>query len=153
MPLCAAVVTAAAGVGLTWESNPLTGERSGLSVILDHRATLPALIFLGALLMALADVVAAMAYHRRAYVWAAIVGALTALGNVGWYGIHIAGTRVHALGMDSAGNLIDPVAASRPGISWYLTATALLTTAVLAIGLTRRTRAVSRPGTSGAIQA
>ncbi|GGN72376.1 hypothetical protein GCM10010112_40600 [Actinoplanes lobatus] len=131
----------------------MTGERSGLSVMLDHRSALPTLIFLGALLMVLGGVVAAMVYPRRAYVWAAIVGALTALGNAGWYGIHIAGTRVHALGMDSVGNLVDPVAASRPGIGWYLTATALLTTAVLAIGLTRRARAVSRPGTSGAIQA
>jgi hypothetical protein len=129
LPLAGSVLTAVAGTGLTWESNALAGERSGLAVMFGHRASaLPVLILLGALVMALAGVVAAM-------VRVAIVGALTALGSVGWYGIHITGKRVRAIGMDSAGNLIEPETASRLGIGWYLTATALLATAVLVMGL------------------
>lgn len=152
MPLAGSVLTAAAGTGLTWESNPLAGERSGLTVMFGHRASaLPVLILLGALLTALAGVAAATVYHRATYARAAIVGALIALGGVGWYGIHITGKRVRAIGMDSAGNLIEPETASRLGIGWYLTATALVATAVLVIGLARR--AFSRPGTTGAASA
>ncbi|GIM94776.1 hypothetical protein [Paractinoplanes toevensis] len=138
MPLAASVVTAAAGAGLTWESNPLGGERSGLLVMFGDRASaLPVLILVGALLLTIAAVVATMRFPRRKYARAAILGALTTLGMVGWYGIRITGERVRAIGMDSAGNLIEPEAASHLGIGWYLTATALLTTVVLAIGLTR----------------
>lgn len=137
-------MTAAAGASLTWESNPLGGERSGLIVMFGHRASaLPALTLLSALLVTLAGAVAATVYHRARYVWAAIVGALITLGSLSWYGIQISGERVRAIGMDSAGNLIEPEAASRLGIGWYLTAAALLTTAVLALGLTRRARSTS----------
>jgi high-affinity Fe2+/Pb2+ permease len=59
LPLAGSVGIAAAGAGLTWKSNPLTGERSGLIVMFGDRASaLPALILLGALLVALAGVVA-----------------------------------------------------------------------------------------------
>ena len=149
MPLAGSVLTAAAGTGLTWESNPLARERSGLTVMFGyHASALPVLILVGALLTALAGAAAATVYHRATYARAAIVGALTALGTVGWYAIHITSNSVRAIGMDSAGNLIEPEAASRLGIGWYLTATALLATAVLVIGLARR--ALSQPGSTGA---
>jgi hypothetical protein len=144
LPLAGSVTTAAAGAGLTWESNPLGGERSGLIVMFGDRApALPALILLGALLVALAGVVAAMVHHRTMYILAAIVGALSTLGSLSWYGVRISGERVRAIGTDSAGNLVEPEAAGRLGIGWYLTTAALVATAVLAIGLTRRTRARS----------
>jgi hypothetical protein len=134
LPLAGSVLTAAAGAALTWESNPFGGERSGLSVMFGHGASaLPALIVLGALLLTLAGVV-------RTYPRAAIAGALTALAGVGWYGIRITGERVRAIGMDSAGHLIEPEAAGHLGIGWYLTATALLTTVVLAISRARHAR-------------
>ena len=141
MPLAGPVVAAAAGAGLTWESNPLGGERSGLVVMFGrHAPVLPSLILLGALLVTLAGAAAATVSPRTRYARAAVVGALTTVGSVGWYGIRITGERVRSIGMDSAGNLVEPEAASRPGLGWYLTAAALLTTAVLTIGLTRRAR-------------
>jgi hypothetical protein len=144
LPLAGSVATAAVGAGLTWESNPLGGERSGLIVMFGGRVSaLPALILLGGLVVAFAGVVADMVHHRTMYAWAAIVGALSTLGSLGWYGIQICGERVRAIGMDSAENLIEPEAASRLGIGWYLTAAAFVATAVLAIGLTRRARSSS----------
>jgi len=141
VPLAASVVTAAAGAALTWENNPLAGDRSGLNVLFgDDASAPPVLILLGGLLMAVAGIA-----HPRV----AILGALTTLGSAGWYGIHIAGTRVHAIGTDSAGNLIEPEATSHPGIGWYVTATALLAMAVLVISLGRHARTNSRPGPSG----
>lgn len=129
---------------MTWESNSLSGESSGLIVMFGHRASaVPAMILLGALLVALTATVAALVDHRRLYLRTAVVGALIALGGVGWYGIQITGERVRAIGIDSAGNLIEPEAASRLGIGWYLSAAALLTVAVLAIGLSRRARSIS----------
>jgi hypothetical protein len=120
------------------------GERSGLTVMFGDRASAPAtLVLLGALIVALAGVVAATVYRRKMFAWAAIVGGLTALSCVSWYGIRITGERVRAIGMDSAGNLIEPEAVSRLGIGWYLTAAALLTLAVLAIGLVRGARTTS----------
>lgn len=140
-------MTAAAGTGLTWESNPLAGERSGLIVMFgDNASTLPVLILLGALLVTLAGAAAAMVYHRTTYARAAIAGALTTVGSVFWYGYQITGKRVYAIGMDSAGHLIEPEAASRLGIGWYLTATALLATAMLVTFFARRASTLSRAG-------
>jgi hypothetical protein len=103
--LSAPVVLAAAGAGLPWAHNRLVGERSGLTVLFRDRASMPAtLVLLGALMVVLAGVVAAMAYRRRMFAWAATVGALTALSCVSWYGIRITRERVRAIGMDRAGN-------------------------------------------------
>lgn len=144
MLLSAPVAIAVAGAGLPWARNPLAGERSGLTVMFGDRASAPAtLVLLGALMVVLAGVVAATVYRRRMFAWAATVGGLTALSCVTWYGIRIAGERVRAFGMDSAGNVIEPEAVSRLGIGWYLTAAALLTLAVLAIGLLPRARTIS----------
>jgi hypothetical protein len=144
LPLAGSVLTAVAGAALTWESNPLTGESSGLIVMVGHRASaVPAMILLGALLVALTGAVAALVDQRRVYLRAAFVGALIALGGVGWYGFQITGERVRAIGIDSAGNLIEPEVASRLGLGWYLSVAALLTAAVLAIGLMRRARSIS----------
>ena len=145
MPLSASVVLAAAGAGLPWAHNPLAGERSGLTVMFGDRSSAPVtLVLLGALTVVLAGVVAAVVYRRRMFAWAAIVGGLTVLSCVSWYGIRITGEQVRAIGVDSAGNLVEPEAASRLGIGWYLTAAALLTLAVLAIGLMRPARTISR---------
>ncbi|MFI5894634.1 hypothetical protein ACIA5D_31490 [Actinoplanes sp. NPDC051513] len=144
MQLSASALMAALGAGLTWATNPLEGKRNGLTVIFGDHASAPAtLVLLGALMVVLAGVVAAMVYRRRMFAWAAIVGGLTALSCVSWYGIRISGERVRAIGMDSAGNLIEPEAVSRLGIGWYLTTASLLTLAVLAIGLMRRARTIS----------
>ncbi|MGI5152991.1 hypothetical protein ACQEVC_42525 [Plantactinospora sp. CA-294935] len=53
-------------VGLPWARNPFVGERSGLTVMFGDRAPAPVtLILLGALMVVLAAVVAAMVYRRR----------------------------------------------------------------------------------------
>jgi hypothetical protein len=127
-----------AGVGLDWERNALSGERNGLSVLFGGGASaLPTLVFLGALPVAFAGVVV---YHRKAYARAAVAAALIALGVAGWFGIRIVGTHVRAIGMDSAGNLVEPEAAGHLGIGWYLTTAALLTTAGLAVSRARPDR-------------
>ncbi|MFF3853583.1 hypothetical protein [Micromonospora sp. NPDC002575] len=142
LPLCISLMVAAAGVGLTWESNPLGGERSGLAVMFGHRASvLLALVFLGSLLVAFGGAMAAVVHGRKTYPVAVLVCAMAAMGSISWYGIQVAGERVRAIGMDSAGNLIEPEAASRLGVGWYLTATALLIALVLAADLARRARA------------
>jgi hypothetical protein len=142
--LSASVVIAAAGAGLPWAHNPLVAERSGLTVMFGDRASAPAtLVLLGALTVVLAGIVAATVYRRRMFAWTAIAGGLTALSCVSWHGIQIAGERVRAFGVDSAGNLIEPEAASRLGIGWYLTGAALLTLTVLAIGLRRPARTIA----------
>jgi hypothetical protein len=137
--LAGSVVMAAAGIRLTWEGNPMGGQESGLSVMFGYGASASTgYLFLGSLLVAFAGVGAAIVQHRTVYAWAATVGTLTALGGLSWYGIQISGESVRAIGMDSAGNLIEPEAASHVGIGWYLTAAALVVTAVLAVDLTRR---------------
>ncbi|MGI5152990.1 hypothetical protein ACQEVC_42520 [Plantactinospora sp. CA-294935] len=68
------------------------------------------------------------------------MGGLTALSCISWYGIQITGETVRAIGVDSAGNVVEPEAISRLGIGWYLTAAPLLTLTVLAIALMRRAR-------------
>jgi hypothetical protein len=119
----AASAVAAAGVGLTWESNPLGGERSGLSVLFGHHhAIVPALVLVGGLLVA----PAAAASGRRGW---AVAASVVGLAVAGWYGFAIVGDTVRAIGVDSAGNLIEPEAASRPGIGWYVTVVALLAAA------------------------
>jgi hypothetical protein len=144
LPFAGSVVTAAAGAALTWDCNPLGGDRSGLIVMFGERASaLPALILLGALLTALSGFVAAAVHHRKVYASAAIVGAVTALGSLCWYGVQISGEQVRAIGMDSAGNLIEPEAASRLGVGWFLTTAALAATAVLASGLRSRLRSAT----------
>jgi hypothetical protein len=137
--LAGSVVMAAAGICLTWEGNPLGGQESGLNVMFGHGASAwTGYLFLGALPVAFAGVGAAMVQHRTVYARAATGGTLTALGSLSWYGIQISGESVRAIGMDSAGNLIEPEAASYVGVGWYLTAAALVVTAVLAVDLTRR---------------
>jgi hypothetical protein len=144
LPFAGSAVTAAVGAGLTWDCNPLGGERSGLIVVFGDRASaLAALILLGAWLVALGGFVAAAVYHRTVYGCGAIVGGVTALGSLCWYGLQISGEQVRAIGRDSAGNLIEPEAASRLGVGWYLTAAALAATTVLAVGLTRRAGSAS----------
>ncbi|MGI5216122.1 hypothetical protein [Plantactinospora sp. CA-290183] len=64
---------------------------------------------------------------RSMFARAAIVGGLTALSCINWYGIQITGESVRAIGVDSAGNVIEPEAISRLGIGWYLTAAPFLT--------------------------
>jgi hypothetical protein len=65
-------------------------------------------ILLGALVVAPAGVVAAMVYLGESLRGQRSVGGLTALSCIRWSGTQVTGENVRAVGVDSAGILIEP---------------------------------------------